>query len=122
LQRARSKTARDYQYLAPQFLSAAHFCSAQDSRWILPRTFAVSLALQLAGRYPAYAMALAEKSGDPQIHIEIHQKIEQGQATGVIINRLEINNETPEDAFNRVIREPLEALFRVDLNRCESFK
>src|SRR5947209_6859824 len=38
--------------LTPHFLSALHFCSARDSRWVNPYVFAESLALQLAGRYP----------------------------------------------------------------------
>ena len=58
-------------HLAPHFLSAVHFCSARDTTWIEPHVFAESLALQLAERYPAYAKALVEKSGDRQIHIEI---------------------------------------------------
>src|SRR5437763_806402 len=44
-------------HLTPDFLSAQHFCSARDSRWINPRAFAESLALQLAKRYPVYAKA-----------------------------------------------------------------
>src|SRR6266700_1397876 len=98
--------------LTPHFLSALHFCSARDSRWIIPYVFAESLALQLAERYPAYAKALAEKSGDRQIHIEVQPHIEQGQGIGVVINRLDVSGVPPEDAFNRVVREPLEALFR----------
>ena len=35
---------------APGFVSAYHFCSARDRRWINPHVFAQSLALQLAGR------------------------------------------------------------------------
>src|SRR5215211_4230227 len=38
--------------LTPNFLSAVHFCSARDRRWINPHTFTKSLALQLATRYP----------------------------------------------------------------------
>ena len=102
-------------HLHPDFLSAFHFCSARDSRWINPRVFAESLALQLAKRYPVYAKALAEKSGDRAIRIEVQQQIEQGQGVGVLIKKLDVSGTTQEDAFNRVVREPLEALLREKL-------
>ena len=103
-------------YLHPHFLSAFHFCSARDSRWINPHVFAESLALQLAERYPVYARALAEKSGERSIRIEVQQHIEKGQGVGVIINKLDVSGTTPEDAFNRVVREPLEALLQEGLD------
>src|SRR5919112_2943879 len=74
-----------------KFLSAIHFCSARDLLWIDPRVFAHSLALQLADRYPAYAQALAEKSGDQHIHIEVDQRVqhlEGGEVAGVVIQNL----------------------------------
>ncbi len=40
------------------FLSAVHFCSARDRRWINPQVFAESLARQLSDRYASYALAL----------------------------------------------------------------
>jgi hypothetical protein len=104
-------------YLHPDFLSALHFCSARDSRWISPRVFTESLALQLANSYPVYAKALAEKSGDRSIHIEVQQHIEQGQGVGVFISKLDVSGATPEDAFNRIVREPFEALVVEELNR-----
>ena len=103
-------------HLHSDFLSAFHFCSARDSRWINPRVFAESLALQLAKRYPVYAKALAEKSGDRSIRIEVQQQIGQGQGVGVMINKLDVSGATPEDAFNRVVREPLEALLHEGLD------
>ncbi len=87
------------------FLSAFHFCWALERRWVNPSVFVESLALQLAERYPAYAKAVVEKSGDRQIHIEVQQHIEQGQGIGVVINRLDVSGVSPEDAFNRIIRE-----------------
>lgn len=107
----------DLTHLTHNFLSVIHFCSARDSRWINPHVFAESLAMQLAARYPTYAKALAEKSGDRQIHIEVQQQIEQGQGIGVVINRLDVSGVAPEDAFNRVVREPLEALFHEGFNQ-----
>jgi hypothetical protein len=104
-------------HLHPNFLSAFHFCSARDNRWINPRVFAESLAMQLAERYPVYAKALAEKSGERSIRIEVQQRYEQGNAVGVIIKKLDVSGVSPEDAFNRVVREPLEALPREELDR-----
>ncbi|RME49694.1 MAG: hypothetical protein D6791_00105 [Chloroflexi bacterium] len=101
-------------HLSPHFLSAVHFCSARDRRWINPHIFAESLALQLAARYPAYAEALVEKSGTRQIRIEVEQHVQQvegGQVAGVVIKQLDVGDIPPEDAFIRVVREPLEALF-----------
>jgi hypothetical protein len=107
----------DLTRLAPHFVSAMHFCSARDSRWINPHVFAESLAMQLAECYPAYSKALAEKSRDLQVCIEVQQRVEQGQAIGVIINQLDVSGIVPEDAYNRVVREPLEELFRDGFNR-----
>ncbi|MCZ7567017.1 MAG: hypothetical protein M5U01_00255 [Ardenticatenaceae bacterium] len=95
-------------------LSAVHFCSARDRRWINPHVFAECLALQLAARHPAFASALAGKSGDRQLHIEIIQHVGQvsgGQVTGVVIKKLDVSAVPPDDAFVHVVREPLEALF-----------
>jgi tetratricopeptide (TPR) repeat protein len=106
--------------LAPGFLSAFHFCSARDHRWINPHSFAESLALQLS-RYPEYASVLANlsvtaQSQQPQPLQVVHQKIEevndQGQAIGIlnIIERVDVSSVPPEDAFVRVVQEPLEFL------------
>lgn len=72
--------------------------------------FCESLALQLAARYPAFAKALAEKSEGRRIHLGVEQKVESGQVVGIIIRKLEVRGIPPEDAFVRVVREPLEAL------------
>jgi tetratricopeptide (TPR) repeat protein len=106
--------------LTPGFLSAVHFCSARDRRWIHPQVFAESLAMQLAARYPVYARALAERSGDRQIRIEVEQQvgeIREGQVIGVVIKRLEVSGMSPEDAFIRIVREPLETLLRGGVDR-----
>lgn len=104
-------------HLTPDFLSALHFCSARDFRWINPYTFTESLAMQLAEHYPAYAQALIEKSGDRQIRIEVQQHIGQGQGTGIVIHRLDVRGGTVEDAFNRAVREPLEALYQSEFDQ-----
>lgn len=99
-------------YIQPGFLSAVHFCYARDRRWINPKIFAESLALQLAKRYPVFSEALVERSGDRNVHIEVDQKVnEAGQVIGVNINSIDLSGLSPEDAFIRIVREPLEALF-----------
>lgn len=100
--------------LGTGFLSAVHFCSARDRRWVDPSVFAQSLALQLAGRYPLFAQALWEKSGDRRIHIEIEQiaRDVHGEMIGVAIKSLDISGVSAEDVFDRTVREPLEAMFK----------
>lgn len=101
--------------LHKNFFSAIHFCNARDSRWINPLKFVESLALQLSKRFPAYGKALAEKSGDRQIRIDVAQHdISAEQVVGVRIENINISGVSPEDAFNRIVREPLEILFRQD--------
>ncbi len=102
--------------LAPGFLSGVHFCSARDRRWINPNSFAESLALQLSNRYPAFASALAEKSSNREIRIVVTQVVVKAEAgaeiRGVVIENLDVSGVKPEDAFLRVVREPLEVLAR----------
>ena len=104
----------------PNFLSAIHFCSARDRRWINPTVFAESLALQLAGRYQVFAEALAEKRSDRRTSIEVTQTVASmtgGQAVGLAINKLDVGGLSPEDAFIHVVREPLEALLDKEPDR-----
>ena len=100
--------------LQPDFLSAFHFCSARAQTWINSHTFTRSLALQLADRYPVYAEALADLSGDEQIHIQVRQTTQQirdqGKQIGVYIENLDVSRLSAEDAFVRTVREPLAVL------------
>jgi WD40 repeat protein len=109
-------------HLVPGFLSAFHFSSARDHRWINPHTFTESLALQLS-RYPEYASVLATLSvtahGQQQqpiqvVHQDIEQIDDQGQAIGILnsIEHLDVRGTPPEDAFVRAVIEPLVALCR----------
>jgi hypothetical protein len=110
-------------HLARGFLSAVHFCSAHDHRWYSPHTFTESLSLQLS-RYPDYAAALAALSVTSQmqqrqmvqvVHQDIQQVNDQGQVIGIlnIIERISVSSgAASEDAFVRVVMEPLEALCR----------
>ena len=104
----------DLSAIGPNFLSAVHVCSARDRRWINPLAFSESLALQLASRYPPFAQALVEKQADRSIQMDVRQTVdhvEGGRVTGIHIEALHLGRLSPEDAFLRVVREPLEALF-----------
>ena len=101
-----------FSVLALNSLSAFHFCSSRSGRWIDPSVLAESLAMQLASTYPDFAKALAEKSGDRQIRIEIDQLAidVSGTMVGVTIESLDVSRVSAEDGFNRVVREPLQVL------------
>jgi hypothetical protein len=109
--------ADDLPQLKLGFLSAIHFCSARDTDWRNPQTFAKSIALQMAGqeRYAVFTKALAEKRSDI---MRIEAKLENVTAhgknakiTAVHIGNIEIKGAPTEDVFNRLIREPLQVLF-----------
>jgi len=105
------------QHLTQGFLSAIHFCLARDALWIDPLVFAGALATQLANRYPAYRRALANLQEDRQVQVDVRQKVQEvvnGQVIGVVIN---VSAPSPESAFNRVVREPLEVLFRAGFDQ-----
>ncbi len=59
-------------------------------------------------------MALANKSAGWQTRIDVQQQIDynSGHVIGVNIEHLNLSGVSPEDAFLRVVREPLEQLFR----------
>src|SRR5262249_32783859 len=89
--------------------------SARDRRQVNPTVFSESLALQLSVRHPAYAKALAEKSGDGHVRIDVAMNVgdvRDSRVIGVVIDHLEARTLVPEDAFNRLVREPLEVLAR----------
>ncbi len=102
------------------FLSAYHFCSIPSGGSITPQRFAESLALQLSAHYPAFTQALATaRERDQRIQIVVDQHIENingGQVVGVQIKSLSVSGILPEDVFNRVVREPLRALFAAERN------
>lgn len=103
-----------FERLGKGFLDAAHFCSARDGYWIDPRRFATSLSLQLAAGYPEFATALVEQSADRLIQINARNDVRDNNGTviGVQIDNLNVGATKPADAFNRVVRGPLEALFQ----------
>ncbi|WP_220209239.1 hypothetical protein [Reticulibacter mediterranei] len=98
--------------LTKSSISAIHFCNARDMSSIDPFAFVNSIATQLANCYPAYLNLLNSQRKEQQIYVNVRQNVQQivnGQAVGVIIN---VNAPAPETAFNRIVLEPLEVLFR----------
>lgn len=96
-----------YAHLHPNSIGAAHFCMAADAASIDPRSFAASLALQLSARSQAYAQAL-KSVGDKVININVQatsQKLEN--FTGVVIQNLDVSRISAQDAFNRLVIDPL---------------
>jgi tetratricopeptide (TPR) repeat protein len=116
--------------LAPAFspslstgaVSAAYFCAAPgagDRRWINPATFATSISLQLAARYPAFATALVEVSDSRRVQIQITQNIHavHGTAIGLEVQRLNFGGLSAEEAFTYAVREPLETVCSAQLEQ-----
>ena len=95
------------------FLSAVHFCSARDRRWINPQVFAESLARQLSDRYASYALALL-KNIAPMINVQQEVGENWGRMVAMEIGTLVVNA-SPEDLFDRIVRTPLEVLVRDQL-------
>jgi hypothetical protein len=105
--------------LRPGFLDAYHFCAAQRPDWINPNKFAESLSIQLS-RHPECASALVAQAdrrrdrGEFPIQV-VHQTARQirddGQMVGFvnIIQHLDAGDAAPEDAFMRLIKDPLAA-------------
>lgn len=96
-----------YARIGPRAIAAAHFCSAADANSIDPRSFAASLALQLSARSAAYAQAL-KNVGDKVININVQATggtLER--FTGVVIENLDVSRISAQDAFNRVVIDPL---------------
>ena len=92
------------------FLSAIHFCSTRDRRWINPQAFAESLAQQLSDRYASYALALLE-SVAPMINVHQEVRGNWGRMVAAEIGTLVVTA-SPEDLFDRIVRQPLEVLAR----------
>ena len=92
---------------AADFIDAVHFCSARDRRWINPRTFAESVSRQLAARHAAFAAALASRSAP---NVKIQQTIAGDVAGRVVGVETLVVDAEPDDVFDRLVREPLEAV------------
>jgi len=105
--------SESYPELAPGFLSAFHFCSVGRSNWTDPRNFARSIALQLAAN-PTYAQLLKEVGdGDKHLNIKVDIDVEEAKNStiqGVVIKNLSLGGLSGQEAFNRLIVDPLNIL------------
>ena len=104
--------------LAPRFLSAFHFCSVGRSNWTDPRNFARSIALQLSAN-PTYAQVLKEiGDGDKHLNIKVDIDIKEAKNSeiqGVVIKNLSLGGLSGQEAFNRLIVDPLNILYQGDI-------
>ena len=100
------------------FIDATHFCSARDRRMVNPLVFAESLGAQLAALSPVYTQAMLEALGAQTARVEQHVgAAENSTVIGVLIEQLNARGPSPEDAFDRLVREPLEAWCRAEPGR-----
>ncbi|HEU4404451.1 MAG TPA: toll/interleukin-1 receptor domain-containing protein [Polyangiaceae bacterium] len=94
-------------------VDAHHFCSTSNVGSVAPLTFVESLSSHLARRHPTFSQAIYERlGGRPRISAEQHVGASSGSATNVSIGHLSVGDMQPEDAFARLILEPLETLAR----------
>ena len=107
------------QKLGPSFLAAVHFCSATASDWTDPRTFARSISLQLAS-IPEFALALKDV-GDKEINIDVQQETgdvaDGATVTGVLIQNLVIRGLSGQEAFNRIVLDPLRTIYNAGYDK-----
>jgi len=111
------ETGETWKCIGPGFLSAAHFCSLRDAGWTDPLQFVRSIAHQLGQRYPAFWAALINTPGENPVNItsSVDVASNRGTVVGVSIENLIITGTPkPSSVFVRVIRTPLEALFKQD--------
>lgn len=96
--------------LGPGWLAAAHFCSARDGTSVEPRSFSRRVAEQLAA-LPGYAQALLA-AGDREIGVDVKMTVGTAeQVVGVQIGSLVLAATDPQQTFNRLVAEPLQALY-----------
>jgi hypothetical protein len=104
--------------LTPGFLTAIHFCSARDSTWVDPLTFAQALGFQLLRKFPhEYAAAFDVK--DTVYSVQGRAQVETVHAGAIVagvylenVERLVLSGIDARQAFNRGVRNPLENLYK----------
>ena len=107
-----------YSKLVPGFLRAIHFCSVGRSNWNDPRNFARSIALQLSAN-PTYSQVLKEiGDGDKHLNIKVDIDIKEAKNSsiqGVVIKNLSLGGLSGQEAFNRLIVDPLNILYQGEI-------
>ena len=106
--------------LLPGFLNAVHGCSARDSTTVDPKTFARSIAFQLAQHIPSFAQALKD-SGEKQVNIHVDLSIETAHDStiqAIVIQNLNLAGVmTAQEAFNWVVLNPLHAIYQAGFDQ-----
>jgi tetratricopeptide (TPR) repeat protein len=99
--------------LIANFPNAAHFCSASRSTWVDPKNFSESIALQLS-QISEYAEVLLNIGGK-EVNIRVEQNlstVKDSTVQGVVINNLHVSGlRSGQEAFNRVVLDPLHTLY-----------
>ncbi len=100
-------------HLSPGFLQVVHFCSATDSISLDPLIFARSVALQLSGikEFKKALLHVGERDINIAVQIQAGTVEAGGSVAGVIIQNLEIKGLNGQEAFNRVVLDPLQAIY-----------
>jgi hypothetical protein len=88
---------------------AVHFCASRSAKTIDPLYFVRSISRQLS-LITEFSQALLREEG---IHVSIQQDIQvnYGQAIAIKIENLLVGAESPFDAFNRALLDPLAELY-----------
>ena len=96
--------------LAPGVLTFFHFCQASNDTSLDALRFVARLSRELAAQFPPFLDALVNL-GDRNITINATQTVTNAQTvSNVVIHSLNVVNFSPRQAFDRVVRKPLEAL------------
>jgi tetratricopeptide (TPR) repeat protein len=116
---ATSAAANDRLYSIRDGVGACHFCRADNGGSTDPRTFARSLAEQLTTRIDGFGEALGRTLGDlVRISATLHVGTAQSSSiTGVRIDNIDLGKLGEDWSFNRVIRDPLLALYASGYHR-----
>ncbi len=96
--------------LGQGFLSAVHFCSSSDHRWIDPIAFTKSVSLQLAAAVPGFREALLEES-NRELRASVEQHVSNSNnVVGLVIEELTVGGQLPQRAFTELVGGPLSRL------------
>jgi WD40 repeat protein len=97
-------------------LSAAHFCRSRVDTTLDPQRVFGALSLQLAERFEPFAKALVSAGEESGVTVSLQgeataQSVAAGATvTGIRIESLNVSGIGAREAFDRILRRPLEAL------------
>jgi tetratricopeptide (TPR) repeat protein/MinD-like ATPase involved in chromosome partitioning or flagellar assembly len=110
---------QDWSYIVPGLLVYAHFCNPVNLHSYDPAYFVKSLSLALANRYQEFATALTQ-TRETDVRIEVRQSIGSlspgAQATGVVIESVELVNPDVMRGLSHLVTEPLAKLYSQGFN------